>query len=394
MKIAMLTSVAEKCGIASYTRALVEGLCTLPDIEVMVVPIFAGRQPREHYIAQAEVLNSSDVDCVHIQHEYSFWGSPLPRRWAYWDIRYRIQKPVVLTAHTTTPLADLLHVKTERRLHRRLMKRLLLTNAAFRDSIEAAPFVTAMTIVHTAAARNELIRRGAQPEYVAIVPSGVPVPLEAPAGGREFRERHGLQERRLVTLFGFVTPNKGYEVALDVLASLPPDVTLVMAGGERTPEALPYLDSLKARIARSGLSRRVVITGFLSDAEVAEAMAAADVVVVPHTEATNSYSVAAGLSYGKPIVASDLDTFREIRARADCIVLFRNGDADDFRTRILDLLDDPARREVLAANALAYAGRFSWPRVAGLTQKVYRDAIAVYGRGHRLPHPPPAQSGP
>lgn len=388
MKIAMLTSVGEKCGIASYTRALVEGLRTLPGVEVAVVPIVEGRQPRAHYVAQAAVLNAPDVDCVHIQHEYSFWGTLLPRQWAYWEIRYLIQKPVVLTAHTTTPLADLLHVKTERRLHRRLVKQFLLRNSAYCDSIEAAPFVTAMTIVHTAAARNELIRRGAEPSYVAIVPSGIPAPVEAPTGGRSFRDQYGLQGRRLITLFGFVTSNKGYEVTLDVLPTLPEDVTLVIAGGHRTQEMLPYLEGLKARIARSGLDARVVITGFLSEVEVAEAMAATDVVVVPHTEATNSYSVTAGLTYGKPIVASDLDTFREVRARADCLDLFRNGDADDFRTKIQALLDSTDRCKVLSANALIYASRFSWPKVAGLTQRVYGDAIAVYSAGHHAPHSP------
>src|SRR5205085_1522177 len=99
MKIAMLTTTGEKCGIANYTRALVAGLDTLPDVQVEVIPITPGKQPTEHYIEQAKQLNAPDVDIVHIQHEYGFWGSVLPNRWAYWEMRYLIEKPVVLTAH-------------------------------------------------------------------------------------------------------------------------------------------------------------------------------------------------------------------------------------------------------------------------------------------------------
>src|SRR5207248_378337 len=142
MNIAMLTSVGERCGIAAYTRALVEGLRTLEDTCVHVVPILEGKQPREHYVAQAEELNAPSVDVVHIQHEHSFWGGILPGRSAYWDLRYLINKPVVLTAHTTYSLAELLKVKTERRPHKWLAKQLLLRNAAYRDSVEIAPFVT------------------------------------------------------------------------------------------------------------------------------------------------------------------------------------------------------------------------------------------------------------
>ena len=383
MKVAMLTSVGERCGIAAYTRALVEGLRSLPDTGVDVVPVTEGKQPREHYLAQAEILNAAAVDVVHIQHEHSFWGGILPGTSAYWDLRYLIKKPVVLTAHTTYSLAELLKVKSERRPHKWLAKQLLLRNTSYRDSVETAPFVTAMTIVHTAAARRELIERGAKPEGVKIVPTGVPRALPAPTGGASFRERYNLQTRRIVTIFGYIVPNKGYELSLEVLPRLPGDVVLVIAGGARVPAEEPYARQLGERIAHLGLADRVVVTGFLPDEDVAEAMEASDLVLAPHIWATGSYSVTLPLTHGRPVLASDVDCFREIAGRMDSLALFRAGDASDLEANLLALLDDPSRRESLAAGARAYAERFSWPNIAAMTRRIYEETIAIHARGHR-----------
>jgi glycosyltransferase involved in cell wall biosynthesis len=387
VKIAMLTTVGDRCGIAYYTRALVGALEALPDTQVEVIPIHEGKQPAEHYKEQAERFNAPDVDVVHIQHEHSFWGGILPRSSAYWQMRYLIQKPVVLTAHTTYTLAEMLKVKTERRPHKRLIKQLLLLNKNYVDSVQIAPFTTAYTMVHTAAARNALIERGAKPGYVTIMPTGIPAPLPAPTGGQSFRERFGLERRRLITLFGYITPNKGYELTLDLMPSLPPEVTFVIAGGTRAADTEPFRAELEARIARSGLADRVLVTGFLTDEEVAEAMEASEIVLAPHTQATGSYSITLPLTHGRPILASDLDCFREIHARMDCIELFRAGDLAHYRERLLGLLCDPQRQATLAANARRYAQRYSWPRVAAMTRKVYATAIEIYqSRSHHSMH--------
>jgi len=275
MKVAMVTTTGERCGIAAYSRALVDALCALPNTDVEIVPITEGKQPTEHYVAQAERLNAPDVDVVHIQHEHSFWGGILPRTTGYWELRYLIHKPVVLTAHTTYSAAEMLRINTERRPHKWLGKKILLRNRDWVDSVEIAPFTTAITIVHTAAARNALIARDAKPGYVYIVPTGIPAPAAAPTGGRAFRERFGLDGKRAVTIFGYVAPNKGYELSLSILPSLPQDVTLVIAGGARTQQMKPYETEVRARIEAAGLAKRVVLTGYLSDGEVAEAMEAA-----------------------------------------------------------------------------------------------------------------------
>jgi glycosyltransferase involved in cell wall biosynthesis len=141
------------------------------------------------------------------------------------------------------------------------------------------------------------------------------------------------------------------------------------------PEEQPYLDHLRRHITHLGVKKRVVITDYLSDVEVAEAMQATDIALVPHTQATNSYSVSFPMSHGRPTLASDLACFREMAARGDCVELFANGDREDLRRKLLTLLADEQRRHELAANAERYAQRFMWPNVAATTRDVYGVAM-------------------
>ncbi len=371
MKVAMLATTGDRCGIAAYTRDLMAEL--QPLVDLVFVPIDEGAQPIEHYRAQAELLNQADV--VHIQHEHSFWGGILPGKSAFWTLRYLITKPVVLTAHTTYSLAELLRVKQERRPLHRIAKEALLLRRRYRDGVEIAPFATSRVIVHTEEGREALVPRGAHAQDVHVIPAGIPSVQASQDGGASFRAKHDLGSARLVSLFGFISPNKGYELAINSLAELPQSVSLVIAGGTRTPDADAYAGSLVRTIEARGLTNRVRITGYLSDAEVADAMAASEVVVVPHTQATGSYSVMIALAHGSAVVASDLAIFREIQAVTPCMRLFRTGDSAHFAACLKAVLSNPVGQDEMRSRARVHAQRNSWSEVAKRTVEVYSMAV-------------------
>lgn len=374
----MLTTVGNDCGIAAYTRALTGALANSCSVEVVTVPITPGKQSLEHYQEQAAQLNADGIDLVHIQHEFSFWGGVLPRSSAFWQMRYLLKKPVVMTAHTTYGAAEMLRLPTERRPLQRLVKRALMLNKPWVQSVEIAPFVTALTIVHTKAARNAMIERGAKPGFIEVVPTGIPPALPAPHSGREFRRTYGVTDKKVISLFGFIAPNKGYELTLGVLQKLPDDVVLVIAGGPRNDSMRPYADSLSREIEARGIAKRVVVTGYLSDGDAAEVMAASHLVVTPHTQATGSYSVALPLAHGKAIVASNQDCFKEIVERRPCLALFASGDESEFLNTVSALLTDDKRRAELGRQASLYAEATSWVKVAERTVNIYRRALELW----------------
>ena len=370
MLVAMVTTTGDRCGIAAYTRALSDALNNLPDVFVEVFPITEGRQPHSHYEALADRLNSSGADIVHIQHEHSFWGGVMPNASAFAEFRALITKPVVLTAHTTYSLSDLLRVREERRPVKLIAKRLLLLNSRYRRSVDTDPF-NGRTIVHTGAARDELIARGLTAGKVCVVPTGVPAPVSASASAERFVRKYGLQGKRLLVIFGYIAPNKGYELTLSIINRIPKDVVLVIAGGARNSDMEPYVASLSSTIAESAASDRVLVTGYLSDVEIADVMAAATLVLTPHTQATGSYSVTLPITYGKAIVASTMDCFVDINRRVNCLELFISGDVEDYSRKLTALLGDPGRIYEREQQALEYARAYSWDAVARITRSVY-----------------------
>jgi len=380
LQVAMLTSVGDRCGIAAYTRSLIESLDEF--VDVTVEPIHEGRQSQEHYEDQAERLNRADV--VHIQHEHSFWGGIMPNHSAFWNLRYLIKKPVVITAHTTTSLRNLLKVSTERRPLHRIAKELLIRRRAYRESVETAPFITSRCIVHTREGGEELISRGANGKYIHVIPAGVPEPLKAENSGRQFLEQ-AAPYKRIIALFGYIATNKGYELAFDSLSRLPDDDALFIAGGARNEDMIPYESEIKSQIARRGLDKRVFITGFLSEPQVAEMMAASSIVIAPHTIATGSYSIMIPLSYGKAIVSSNLACFREINDQVRCMELFKAGDSNDFAEALNRVLTNDSKREEMERLAADYAQSHSWREVAKRTVEVYHESIADVKRlGHHM----------
>lgn len=371
----MWTSWETRCGIASYTASLVAELRKL-GVEIDVVPVpYLDRSPG-HFAQTVARLNQADL--VHLQHEYTFFGGIIPRASSLPRYQDALRVPYVVTAHTVFTAAELLRIAQEERPRQRLAKQLLAAMPSYRASVERQPFQGAKAvIVHTAEAQERMVVRRIRPERVHVLPAGLPEP--SPEGGRPeqvaaMRQRYGLAGSRVLTIFGFVTPDKGYELALDALRSLPGPVKLLIAGGTRVEHEGGYMETLKETIRARGLESRVAITGYLEDAEVATAMALSDLVLAPHTAANGSYSALIALAHGRPVLASDLACFRELQEEAGCVELFETGDETRLAERAGFLLASTGTRERLARQAQAYAAGRRWSRVAAATLKIYQSA--------------------
>jgi glycosyltransferase involved in cell wall biosynthesis len=374
MKIAMWTSWETRCGIASYTGSLVEELRGL-GAEVDIVPVpYTDRDPGRMADTVAR-LNAADL--VHVQHEYTFFGgiapgvSSLPRYYR------QLRRPRVVTAHTVFTAGELLRVEQETRWRQRLAKQILSRYPSYQGYVERQPFAGAAgVIVHTDAARERLAERRIPRDRIHVLPAGIPA---APPAAKEeidaFRVRFGLAGSRVVTIFGYVTPDKGYDTALEALRALPPTVKLLIAGGTRVEREGGYMEELQGLIRENGVQNRVAITGYLEDREIAAAMGASDLVLVPHLAANGSYSVMIALGHGKPVIASDLPCFQEIADRAGCVELFPVEDERTLAERIGFLLASTGNRNRLAAAARRFAEEQSWRTVAERTLEIYRGVM-------------------
>jgi glycosyltransferase involved in cell wall biosynthesis len=367
----MFTSWQVRCGIATYAADLVGALRGREDTTVDVVAYDRQRHPRRDYAAWGEAMNAGDV--AHVQHEYSFFGYLTPWQNHYEAFVTQIRRPLVITRHVTfdgpltVPGRGAGHAV--RRAKWAAYNRWLGPYATY---LNKGVFARAdRIIVLSGRLKDHLVARGLDPAKIHIIGAGVPsVPLAG--GGAERRAQWGWQDKRVLGIFGYITPAKGHRLAVAALQKLPPDVVLLVAGGVRRAGDQAALHELQRDIAAGGLGERVRITGFVEDADVPAHMDACDLLLYPATHADSSYSLVTGLAYGcAPLVASDVYGHREVADQGAGITLFASGSADALAQAVGALLADPQRRTAMLAEAAAYAAAHTWPAVAEQTRQVY-----------------------
>ena len=106
-----------------------------------------------------------------------------------------------------------------------------------------------------------------------------------------------------------------------------------------------------------------------------------DVFCAPNTGGESfGIVLAEAMAAGAPIVASDLDAFRQVLRGGRAGELFETGDPAALAAAAGRLLDDPERRATLSAAAAEAVRAYDWPVVARDVVRVYEAVVAAYGQ--------------
>lgn len=197
-------------------------------------------------------------------------------------------------------------------------------------------------------------------------------PLDASDRERA-RRRLGVRAGARLALFaGHVRPYKGLDVLLAAWqrAALSPLSALVIAGPSYIGHA--RLESKVRRLVRRRGVR--LIDRYLPDDELRAWMAAADVLVLPYTRASQSGLAVAGAAAGMTIVASDVGGLGE-QARDLGAVLVEPGNVDSLAA-VLSRLLGGAHDAVRQSAPTADSARRPVDRLAGAADVLARACLA------------------
>jgi glycosyltransferase involved in cell wall biosynthesis len=209
---------------------------------------------------------------------------------------------------------------------------------------------------------------GIRPDQLVVVPIGVDVDRFGPRGERV--------PGRIVAMCSADVPLKGLSVLLRALAVLPRDVDVQLVVVAKPTPGGPT----EKLVAELGLATRVQFVSGLSDDEVAELMASAELAVVPSLYEGFSLPAVEAMASGTPLIASDVASLPEVVGRdGTCGLLVPPGNVQGFADAITQLHADPARRAAMGQAARSRAvEKFSWAATAAATAEVYRRAIAAH----------------
>ena len=228
---------------------------------------------------------------------------------------------------------------------------------AFHRSERAALAHTDRVIVTSpSTARRLAADYGVAAERITVAPPGSEARLPAP---------RPASDTIALLAVGSLVRRKGYDILVAALAQLKELPWRLTIAGDRTrsPQTAAALD---ADIRRRGLDGRIALLGAVSDAELEDLHAGADLFVLASRFEGYGMAFAAAIAHGLPVIGTTGGAIPET-VPPGAGVLVEPDDVDALAAALRRLIGNATERERLAATARAAAARLpTWRQSAEL----------------------------
>ncbi|CAO1661509.1 glycosyltransferase [Salinicola sp. NYA28a] len=359
--VTMITTWGEPCGIAEYSRHLIESFPTDTAFEIVAPQdsMIQGAElpnlmapPREGWIkGQVPDLRWIDArgDIVWLQHHFAFFDldETLEKGVA---ALHSAGKSAYLTLHTTRPLLTLADSRQR----------------AAAQSLNAFDRV----FVHTLDDLNSLKRVGVT-DNVVLIPQGITLSQQsaAPAMASASRDSNDM----LVGGFGFLLPHKGIHVLIQAFSQFlespaaPASARLRLMTTVRNDDlSRSELERCKSLAQSLGISEHIEWhTDFLPMEQVERMLSECDLLVLPYqyTEESSSAAVRTAIAACPHVATTPAPIFEEVR---DITFPIEDFDADAIGRLLQEAaegFDDDRRQHIESAREQWLASRH-WGNIA------------------------------
>ncbi|MCH7589788.1 glycosyltransferase family 4 protein [PVC group bacterium] len=363
-----------KCGIATFTKDICEAVSKEVSKNCNVYAIAMTNRSEGYdypervkfdirdqivsdYEKAADLVNTSKVDVVCVQHEYGIYGG----EWGeYLHVFLRqVKVPVVTTLHTVLEKSmDETHEKVFRELIARSDRLIVLAE-------KAIPM---------------LKNRGVPEEKLIYIPHGIPD--FSRSDSKKFKENLDLSGKTMILTFGLLGPDKGIEYMIEAMGALVeryPDLVYIVLGATH-PEIIKhygeeYRHKLMRQIESLGLQKHVFLYDrFVELEELCEYIHAADFYVIPYLnrEQIVSGTLCYALGAGKAVISTPSLCAEELlRDQRGVLVPFKNANA--LAKALENLFQDADACEVMRDKSYKFGMKMRWPNVAKEYLDVFRS---------------------
>jgi glycosyltransferase involved in cell wall biosynthesis len=247
--------------------------------------------------------------------------------------------------------------------------------AAARQAFRRAGYVTACSDD----LRRRAIALGAAPDRIETVPYGVDVERFRPdalvRGSRRTELAIG-ESTPLVFTAGRLVRKKGFEYLIEAMTLLPDAVLAIAGQGTLDRE-------LRERARQAGIAARVRFLGNLTQSEVGELLAAADVVCVPSVRDDSGNVdglpniLMEALASATPVVTTAAGGIESVVTDGLTGMIVAERDSAALGRALGWLLAHPAEAQRMGVAARAVVEqRFGWSRAAAAFEAAYARALA------------------
>lgn len=375
--IDVTSAIAQGGGIGRYTRELIQALArsdaTTP------YRLFSARPP-----AVTPVANPLP-QAANMRHR----PAPLDERWLY-RLWYRARLP--LPVQWVTGRIDLFHspdfvlppvagrIPTLLTVHDLSFIRYpdVYPEALVRYLNRVVPW-SVRRATHIVADSAETQRDltalwGVPEEKISVLYAGVGAEFQPVTNRRTLtavREKYGLGDKPYLLSVGTVQPRKNYQMLIRAYAAVATNWPhrLAIAGGKGW-----LYDAILEEIAAQGLQERVLMLGFVDDADLPALYSDAALFLFPSLYEGFGLPVLEAMACGAPCIVSDASCLPEVVGDAG-VLLSPHDEAGWARAIHRLLLDAPQRARLVGRGALQ-AHRFTWTEAARTLRALYERLLA------------------
>ncbi len=191
-----------------------------------------------------------------------------------------------------------------------------------------------------------------------VIPNGVDLERFSPTGPQIPWMR---EARKPVILFvGRLEKRKGLEVFLKAVDGL--DARAVVVGGGLKKSSLD--------------GNQVTFVGEVAPEELPLYYRSADIFVAPSIGGeTFGIVLLEAMASGVPVIASNIEGYRNIITHGQNGLLFETGNPNSLRNQLVELLKKPSLKNILIHEGLKTAKKFDWNLISRKIEEVYKTCI-------------------
>ena len=369
----MLTTWREACGIAEYSRQLIDAM-RRPDIEWTILAPHRPATTSSHVHVGEHAGGPQIVRCWNDAWPADVTGALAHIARVDAQVVHLQTHLAIWTAAAIEPLVALA------RAGRRVFVTLHSVRGATPDtSLGQALARLDRLFVHTDADRRQLAAWGLD-ENVTVLAQGYPEASTPRCDARSVR-RHATSGPVIGT-YGFLRPHKGVLEIIRAVARLRrryPDIALeAITALYPSDDSVQYLDRCRHEAARLGLSERCrFVTDFLEPDECLAALEACDALVLPYATTIDSSSAAVRMAIAsrRPVVATRVPVFADVR---DSILTVDRRSPRALAAAITSVLEDDVLRSQMAAAADRRLAEHAWSMVGRTYARFVSAAVTDY----------------
>lgn len=350
INVNIITSQNINCGIADTSEQLVKELNNCENIKIKVIPITNTLSKNPYYfIKLLKGIKKNQI--THIQYQPALFGLlPIPLL----EVNYIPLVITILKLRGNKIITTIHEAGLNSRINNNILKFLNLS-----DKI----------IVHNNKMIEILNKNGIDEKKMVEIPLGTS--KAHILDKNRCKSKLNVLDKKIITIFGFISKNKGHDLIIEILPKLEPNTILFVAGGARTPDQEKYKESLINKVKSLGLETRVRFLDFVDTKDLPIIASASDMFIYPYRWIVASAALSLSLSYRIPTITSDLSYFKGIKDKYDCIELFENGNKEELLVKINELMNNKERQNYLMKRCEEFYDKTSWKAVAKETNHIY-----------------------